>query len=114
MPAQFVKPYLKSNKSDTLDAEAIAEAVTRPSMRFVQAKAIEQIDVQSLHRVRDQMVMQRTRLITQMRGFCLEYGGEDRSGSPASPTDSVLSAVWRSIDRFVDLSGKPASASRST
>lgn len=81
MPAQFVKPYLKSNKSDTLDAEAIAEAVTRPSMRFVEAKTIEQIDVQSLHRVRDQMVMQRTRLITQMRGFCLEYGVAIRQGA---------------------------------
>jgi len=84
MPAQFVKPYLKSNKSDTLDAEVIAEAVTRPSMRFVEAKAIEQIDVQSLHRVRDQMEMQRTRLITQMRAFCLESGRGRRQACAAS------------------------------
>jgi transposase len=80
IPAQFVKPYLKSNKNDTLDAEAIAEAVTRPTMRFVDVKAVEQVDVQALHRARDMMVMHRTRLINQMRAFCLEYGVAIRQG----------------------------------
>lgn len=81
VPAQFVKPYLKSNKNDTLDAEAIAEAVTRPTMRFVDIKAVEQVDVQALHRARDMMVMQRTRMISQMRAFCLEYGVAIRQGA---------------------------------
>jgi transposase len=81
VPAQFVKPYVKSNKNDTLDAEAIAEAVTRPTMRFVEVKAVEQIDTQALHRARDQMVMHRTRLISQMRAFCLEYGVAIRQGA---------------------------------
>jgi transposase len=80
IPAQFVKPYLKSNKNDTLDAEAIAEAVTRPTMRFVDIKTVEQVDVQALHRTRDMMIMQRTRLINQMRAFCLEYGLAIRQG----------------------------------
>ena len=74
IPAQFVKPYVKSNKNDTIDAAAIAEAVTRPTMRFVEVKTVEQVDLQALHRIRDQMVTNRTRLICQMRAFCLEYG----------------------------------------
>jgi transposase len=53
MPAQFVKPYVKSNKNDTIDAQAIVEAVTRPSMRFVQVKQIEQVELQAIHRARD-------------------------------------------------------------
>jgi transposase len=74
MPAQFVKPYVKSNKNDTIDAQAIAEAVMRPSMRFVQVKQIEQVDLQAVHRARDLMVANRTALICQMRAFCLEFG----------------------------------------
>lgn len=74
VPAQFVKPYVKSNKNDLIDAEAIAEAVTRPTMRFVEVRTPEQIDLQALHRVRDRMIAHRTRLISQMRAFCLEYG----------------------------------------
>jgi transposase len=74
MPAQFVKPYVKSNKSDIIDAAAIAEAVTRPTMRFVEMRSTDQIDLQALHRVRDRLVAHRTRLISQMRAFCLEYG----------------------------------------
>ena len=74
IPAQFVKPYVKSNKNDAIDAAAIAEAVTRPAMRFVQVRSEEQIDLQALHRIRDQMVTNRTRLVCQMRAFCLEYG----------------------------------------
>jgi transposase len=74
IPAQFVKPYVKSNKNDTIDAAAIAEAVSRPQMRFVEVKSPEQADLQALHRIRDQMVATRTRLVCQMRAFCLEYG----------------------------------------
>lgn len=81
IPAQFVRPYLKSNKNDTLDAEAIAEAVTRPTMRFVTLKRCDQIDVQALHRVRDRLMYERTRLICQMRAFCLEYGVAIRTGA---------------------------------
>jgi transposase len=74
MPAQFVKPYVKSNKSDIIDAAAIAEAATRSSMRFVEVRTPQQVDIQALHRVRDRMVAERTSLICQMRAFCLEYG----------------------------------------
>jgi transposase len=81
IPAQFVKPYVKSNKSDIIDAEAIAEAATRPTMRFAALKTEEQTDLQALHRVRDQMIGTRTRLINQMRAFCLEYGVALRQGA---------------------------------
>lgn len=81
VPAQFVKPYVKSNKNDTIDAEAIAEAVTRPTMRFVTIKSVQQCDVQALHRSRDWMVQTRTGLISQMRAFCLEYGIAIRQGA---------------------------------
>lgn len=74
VPAKFVKPYVKSNKSDIIDAEAIAEAVSRPTMRFVEIRSPDQVDLQALHRVRDRLVAQRTRVICQMRAFCLEYG----------------------------------------
>jgi len=80
VPAQFVKPYVKSNKNDTIDAAAIAEAITRPTMRFVQVKHCEQVDLQALHRSRDLLVSTRTRLINQMRAFCLEYGVAMRNG----------------------------------
>jgi len=83
IPAQFVKPYVKSNKNDTVDAEAIAEAVRRPTMRFVQIRRCDQIDMQALHRVRDQLVYSRTRLICQMRAFLLEYGIPMRNGAGA-------------------------------
>ncbi len=80
VPAQFVKPFVKSQKNDTIDAEAIAEAVTRPTMRFAQVRTVEQIDIQALHRMRDQLVASRTRLINQARAFCLEYGVAMRQG----------------------------------
>jgi transposase len=57
MAPQFVKPYVKSNKNDANDAEAICEAVTRPNMRFVPQKSIEQQDLQCLHRVRSRLVL---------------------------------------------------------
>mgnify|MGYP001598112856 FL=1 len=71
---QFVKPFVKSNKNDAADAEAICEAVQRPSMRFVPAKSIEQQDIQSLHRVRSQAVARRTAQANQIRGLLMEYG----------------------------------------
>ena len=74
MSPQFVKPYVKSNKNDTQDAEAICEAVTRPSMRFVAIKTVEQQDIQSLHRIRSGLVQRRTALANQIRGLLNEYG----------------------------------------
>lgn len=74
MAPQFVKPYVKSNKHDAADAEAICEAVQRPSMRFVPEKNIEQQDMQSLHRIRSQIVARRTAQGNQIRGLLLEYG----------------------------------------
>jgi transposase len=74
IPAQFVKPYRKSNKNDFIDAEAIAEAVTKQNMRFAQLKTEEQLDVQAMHRVRDRLVQRRTALINEIRGFLLERG----------------------------------------
>lgn len=87
IPAQFVKPYVKTNKNDIIDAEAIAEAVTRPTMRFVAVREAEQVDLQSLHRIRAQLVSTRTRLINQMRAFCLEYGVAMRQGAGAFKLD---------------------------
>jgi len=74
IPAQFVKPFLKSNKNDFLDAEAIAEAVARKNMRFVPIKTDDQLDLQALHRIRDRVVHHRTAVINQIRGFLLERG----------------------------------------
>jgi transposase len=80
IPAQFVKPFLKSNKNDYLDAEAIAEAVQRPNMRFVPIKTDDQLDLQALHRVRDRLVSRRTSVINQVRAFLLERGITFRQG----------------------------------
>jgi transposase len=74
MPAQYVKPYVKTNKSDYIDAEAIAEAVQRPTMRFVPIKTEEQLDLQAVHRVRERWVKRRTAVVNQIRGFLLERG----------------------------------------
>jgi transposase len=71
---QFVKPYVKSNKNDANDAEAICEAVGRPSMRFVAVKSIAQQDLQAVHRVRSELVRQRTAKANQIRGLLAEYG----------------------------------------
>ena len=74
LPAQYVKPYVKTNKSDYIDAEAIAEAVERPNMRFVPIKTEEQLDLQTVHRIRERWVMRRTAVVNQMRGLLLERG----------------------------------------
>lgn len=81
LPAQFVKPYVKSHKNDVIDAEAIAEATTRPTMRFVGVKEAHQVDLQMLHRVRSRLVKNRTNLICQMRSYCLEHGVAIRQGA---------------------------------
>jgi transposase len=70
---QFVKAYVKSPKNDARDAEAICEAVTRPTMRFVPIKQLEQKDLQALHRVRERLVKARTALVNEIRGLLSEY-----------------------------------------
>jgi transposase len=80
MPAQYVKPYVKTNKNDYIDAEAIAEAVGRPKMRFVPIKSDAQLEMQSLHRVRESWVGRRTSVINQIRGLLLERGITIRKG----------------------------------
>jgi transposase len=74
IPAQYVKPFLKGHKNDYRDAEAIAEAVQRPTMRFVAIKTPEQMDLLALHRVRSRLVRLRTGVINQIRGFLIERG----------------------------------------
>jgi transposase len=74
IPAQFVKPFVKSNKNDFIDAEAIAEAVDRQNMRFVSIKTDDQLDLQALHRVRERLMHRRTSVINQIRAFLLERG----------------------------------------
>lgn len=80
MPATYVRPYSKGQKNDFRDAEAIAEAVHRPTTKFVATKAAEQLDLQTLYRVRDRLVGQRTGLINQIRAFLLERGIAVRQG----------------------------------
>ena len=80
MPAQYVRPYSKGQKNDFRDAEAITEAVQRPTMKFVATKTAEQLDLQALHRVRARLVGQRTGIINQIRAFLLERGIPVRQG----------------------------------
>jgi len=80
IPAENVKPYVKTNKSDYIDAEAMAEAVGRPRMRFVPIKTDDQLDLQSLHRVRERWVMRRTAVVNEIRGLLLERGITLRKG----------------------------------
>ena len=74
MAAQFVKPYIKSNKNDPNDAEGICEAVSRPSMRFTAIKTIDQQDIQSVHRIRERLVSSKRALACEIRGILGEYG----------------------------------------
>lgn len=74
MSPEYVRPYVKAQKNDDRDAEAIAEAATRPTMRFVTLKNGQQLDMQTLHRVRDRMVAERTSLMNQLRAILLERG----------------------------------------
>src|SRR5579862_2538954 len=74
MSPEYVRPYVKAQKNDDRDAEAIAEAATRPTMRFVTLKSEEQLDMQTLHRARDRAVGERTSLMNQLRAVLLERG----------------------------------------
>ncbi|AIL13840.1 transposase (plasmid) [Candidatus Paracaedimonas acanthamoebae] len=74
MNPHYVKPYIKTNKNDAADAEAICEAVSRPTMRFVSIKSVEQQDIQALHRYRQRLIQGRTALVNQIRGLLTEYG----------------------------------------
>lgn len=74
MSPEYVRPYVKAQKNDNHDAEAIAEAATRPTMRFVELKSQEQLDLQTLHRSRERLVAERTALINQLRAILLERG----------------------------------------
>ena len=80
MPAKYVRPYSKGQKNDFRDAEAIAEAVQRPTMKFVATKSADQLDLQAMHRVRERLVSQRTGIINQIRAFLLERGIAVRQG----------------------------------
>src|SRR5215204_5912848 len=80
MPAKYVRPYSKGEKNDYRDADAIAEAVQRPTMKFVATKSADQLDLQALHRVRERLVGQRTGIINQIRAFLLERSIAVRQG----------------------------------
>ena len=133
MPAKYVRPYSKGQKNDFRDAEAIAEAVQRPTMKFVATKTADQLDLQALHRVRERLVSQRTGIINQIRAFLLERGIAVRQGVRflraglpgilATPPDVLsprmaqliegLAGDWRSLDaRIEGLSGEIAAIAR--
>src|ERR1700756_205304 len=86
MSPEYVRPYVKAQKNDDRDAEAIAEAATRPTMRFVELKSAEQLDMQVLHRARDRLVAERTALINQLRAVLMERG-------------IVIPQGWRKLNR---------------
>jgi len=90
------KPYVKTNKNDFLDAEAIAEAVQRPTMRFVPIKNDEQLDLQALHRVRDRWVARRTAVMNQILGFLLDRGIAIRKGPSYLVTQ--LRVIFTEVD----------------
>jgi transposase len=101
---QFVKPFVKSNKNDAADAEAICEAAQRPGMRFVPVKTVAQQDIQAIHRMRSLVVDRRTAQVNQIRGLLLEYGIEVAQGRAAltrrlpevlEDADNGLSARFR-------------------
>ena len=122
MPAKYVRPYSKGQKNDFRDAEAIAEAVQRPTMKFVATKTVDQLDLQALHRVRERLVSQRTGIINQIRAFLLERGVAVRQGQRflrvelprilATPPDVLsprmvriiegLAKDWRRLDERID------------
>jgi transposase len=122
MPARYVRPYSKGQKNDFRDAEAIAEAVQRPTMKFVATKTAEQLDLQALHRVRERLVSQRTGIINQIRAFLLERGVAVRQGRLflrgalpsilAAPSEVLsprmtriiedLGADWRRLDERIE------------
>ena len=110
MPAKYVRPYSKGQKNDFRDAEAIAEAVQRPTMKFVATKTAEQLDLQALHRVRERLVSQRTAVINQIRAFLLERGVAVRQGQRflraalpnilAAPSETLSPRMARTIEEL--------------
>jgi transposase len=84
MSPEYVRPYVKAQKNDDRDAEGIAEAVTRPTMRSVELKSQDQLDMQTLHRSRDRLVGERTALINQLRAICWREGWSLRRASGSS------------------------------
>ena len=112
MPAKYVRPYSKGQKNDFRDAEAIAEAVQRPTMKFVATKTADQLDLQALHRVRERLVSQRTGIINQIRAFLLERGIAVRQGQRflraelpnilATPPDVLSPRMGRVIEGLAD------------
>ncbi len=98
MAPQFVKPYVKTNKHDAADAEAICEAVTRPNMRFVPVKTAEQQAVLALHRSRQSFIKQRTAQANQIRGLLAEFGIVPEVSS--SYSDDYLSSWKMRITRY--------------
>jgi transposase len=116
MPAQYVKPYVKTNKSDFIDAEAVAEAVQRPTMRFVPIKTEEQLDLQAVHRVRERWVMRRTAVVNQIRGLLLERGltlPKGRSHVDHALPDILEDATLPLSDSFRVLTGAAQARTRS-
>lgn len=119
MPPAYVKPYVKRGKTDAADAEAIAEAVSRPTMRFVAVKTIDQQAVLMLHKVRDLLVRQRTMLINALRGHLAEFGlvaargpagvkaviAEFHAHQDTLP-DLARSAIRRLIGRIEEVAGE--------
>jgi len=95
---QFVRPYVKSNKNDAADAEAICEAMLRPNMRFVSPKSVAQQDIQSLHRVRSRLVRSRTALVNEIRGVLAEYGVV-LSKSVGIVRNNLTAAVEKAVDQ---------------
>src|SRR4029434_97592 len=113
---QFVKPFVKSNKNDMRDAEAIAEAVTRPTMHFVPIKEVDQQDIQALHRVRERLIGARTALINEVHGLMLEYGivlpkgvAKFRQAVVDKLTALSHELFWKLVQEFVDLEKRIAS-----
>ena len=121
MSPEYVRPYIKAQKNDDRDAEGIAEASTRPTMRFVELKSQDQLDMQTLHRSRDRLVGERTALINQLRAILLERGMvalegkrkleqflivlmDEQGGAGLSPRMICWSrtpAVWAELDRRI-------------
>jgi transposase len=107
---QYVKPYVKGNKNDYNDAEAIAEAAQRPTMRFVPIKSVEQQDIQNLHRQRERIKKARTALVNQVRGLLAEYGivinkgvAAVRKGLPGILGEAENGLTMRGRGLFADL-----------
>ena len=100
---QFVKPFVMTNKNDANDAQAIVDAASRPSMNFVPIKQVEQQDIQSIHRVRTRVVKNRTALINEIRGLCLEYGIVIAPGA-AKVKSSLCTVIAESSNELTPLS----------